>query len=86
MRNLITVVVIAGLAWYGYTRHQETATRSPAQTSSGTESASPFRCDGRNRCSEMTSCAEATYFIEHCPNTQMDGDNDGVPCEKQWCR
>jgi hypothetical protein len=33
----------------------------------------------------MTSCAEATYFIENCPNTEMDGDNDGEPCEKQWC-
>ena len=44
------------------------------------------KCDGRTRCSQMTSCAEATYFIEHCPNTEMDGNQDGVPCEKQWCR
>lgn len=43
------------------------------------------RCDGRTHCSQMTSCAEATYFIEHCPNTEMDGNGDGVPCEKQWC-
>jgi hypothetical protein len=34
----------------------------------------------------MTSCAEATYFLQHCPGTTMDGDNDGVPCERQWCR
>ena len=33
----------------------------------------------------MTSCEEATYFIQHCPNTTMDGDHDGVPCEQQWC-
>lgn len=44
-----------------------------------------FRCDGRQHCSQMRSCAEATYFIRHCPNTQMDGNNDGVPCEQQWC-
>ena len=44
-----------------------------------------FSCDGRQHCSQMTSCAEATYFIQHCPNTQMDGNNDGVPCERQWC-
>lgn len=85
MRNLISVMVIAGLAWYGYTRYQEKADRGPTQTSPGTESASPFHCDGRKRCSEMTSCEEATYFIRHCPNAQMDGDNDGVPCETQWC-
>ena len=44
-----------------------------------------FTCDGRTHCSQMRSCAEATYFIQHCPNTQMDGNNDGVPCESQWC-
>lgn len=47
--------------------------------------AQPFHCDGRTRCSQMTSCAEATYFIKQCPGTQMDGDGDGVPCESQWC-
>ena len=44
-----------------------------------------FECDGRQHCSQMSSCAEATYFIKHCPNTKMDGDRDGVPCERQWC-
>lgn len=29
----------------------------------------------------MTSRAEAVFFSENCPNTKMDGDNDGVPCE-----
>jgi hypothetical protein len=43
------------------------------------------RCDGRTHCSHMRSCEEAKYFIQHCPNTQMDGDRDGVPCEEQWC-
>lgn len=43
------------------------------------------RCDGRTHCSQMRSCGEAQYFIQHCPNTQMDGDRDGVPCERQWC-
>jgi cold shock CspA family protein len=47
--------------------------------------ASPYSCDGRTMCSQMRSCAEATYFIRHCPNTQMDGDDDGRPCESQWC-
>jgi len=47
--------------------------------------AEQFTCDGRTHCSQMRSCEEATYFIQHCPNTKMDGNNDGVPCEKQWC-
>lgn len=44
-----------------------------------------FRCDGRTHCSHMTSCAEATFFLRNCPDTKMDGDHDGIPCEQQWC-
>jgi cold shock CspA family protein len=44
-----------------------------------------YKCDGRTYCSQMTSCEEAKFFISHCPNTEMDGDNDGNPCESQWC-
>ena len=46
---------------------------------------SQFTCDGRTHCSQMRSCAEAKYFLQNCPNTQMDGNNDGEPCEQQWC-
>lgn len=52
---------------------------APAATSSG------YRCDGRTFCSQMRSCEEAKYFLAHCPGSQMDGDGDGIPCEKQWC-
>ena len=47
---------------------------------------SNYRCDGRQHCSQMTSCAEATFFLKNCPDTKMDGDMDGIPCEEQWCR
>ena len=40
-----------------------------------------FKCDGRQYCSQMTSRAEAEFFIKNCPNTRMDGDKDGIPCE-----
>lgn len=33
----------------------------------------------------MTSCEEATFFLRNCPGVKMDGNNDGIPCEKQWC-
>jgi endonuclease YncB( thermonuclease family) len=49
-------------------------------------SAAAYRCDGRTQCSQMRSCAEATWFLQHCPGVQMDGNHDGVPCERQWCR
>jgi hypothetical protein len=55
----------------------------------GNASAEPvggYKCDGRIYCSQMTSCEEATYFLRNCPGVKMDGNNDGVPCEQQWCR
>jgi len=42
-------------------------------------------CDGRKYCSQMMSCAEAKYFLANCPGVKMDGDKNGIPCEKQWC-
>lgn len=43
-----------------------------------------FKCDGRTHCSQMRSYEEALYFLRNCPNTQMDGNNDGEPCERQF--
>ncbi|MEM5533141.1 cold shock domain-containing protein [Pseudoalteromonas arctica] len=40
-----------------------------------------FTCDGRQYCTEMRSREEAVFFINNCPNTKMDGDSDGKPCE-----
>jgi cold shock CspA family protein len=40
-----------------------------------------FECDGRQYCSQMNSRDEALFFIRTCPNTKMDGDHDGNPCE-----
>ena len=45
-----------------------------------------YRCDGRTYCSQMTSCDEAKFFLRNCPGVKMDGNNDGVPCERQWCQ
>lgn len=44
-----------------------------------------FYCEGKTHCSHMSSCEEAKFYINNCPNTKMDGDGDGVPCERQWC-
>ena len=44
-----------------------------------------FSCDNRKYCTQMTSCAEATYFLSHCPGVKLDGNRDGIPCEQQWC-
>lgn len=61
---------------------------APSREAAAPEALAPqagFRCDGRRYCSQMKSCAEATYFLAHCPGVKMDGDKNGVPCEQQWC-
>ena len=67
------------------TSQTEQANSASASSASANKSLNA-RCDGRTRCSQMTSCEEATFFIKNCPDTQMDGDNDGIPCESQWCQ
>ena len=68
------------------TLHGNRAAPPVVPASSAAEaSSSGYRCDGREHCSQMTSCTEATWFIRHCPNTKMDGDNDGIPCEQGIC-
>lgn len=61
---------------------------TPSSSSGGDSSVDKagYRCDGRTYCSQMTSCNEAKFFLKNCPGTKMDGDGDGVPCEKQWCQ
>lgn len=90
---VLIAALIAGGAW-GYRHFQQASHRrqlenlpaeSPRPVAAPTEPATNFRCDGRTQCAQMTSCAEATWFINHCPGTQMDGNHDGVPCERQWC-
>ncbi|HRO57523.1 MAG TPA: excalibur calcium-binding domain-containing protein [Nitrosomonas europaea] len=67
-------------------RRAAAAAASPREASPAPNTASSsFRCDGRKYCSQMTSCAEAKYFLAKCPGVKMDGDNDGIPCEEQWC-
>lgn len=63
-------------------------TESPSQTNEviTPPSNSNDKCDGRTHCSQMTSCKEATFFINNCPDTKMDGDMDGIPCEMQFCQ
>lgn len=90
VERIVGVVIFAMIAYVGYgflapkfnrsSSEPAAVLSSPAAASSGR-----FQCDGRTHCSQMTSCAEATYFIRNCPNTQMDGNGDGVPCESQWC-
>lgn len=90
----LAVLALAAIAAYGYQRYAafdavpsnlSTITPSVPVSRADATNGQSFACDGRTQCAQMTSCAEAVYFVQNCPNTQMDGNNDGEPCEQQWC-
>jgi len=87
--RVIAVFAIAAIGAYAYLRligpSASTSTSTPRPGISSVPSSANYQCDGRTMCSQMHSCAEAKYFLRHCPGTKMDGDNDGEPCEQQWC-
>jgi hypothetical protein len=98
MKKIIVILIVLALGWYGnqkyrgYKQEQPSGTSEAAAVNHGRTTSevpsdrSPFKCDGRTYCSQMTSCEEAKFFLKNCPNTKMDGNNDGIPCERQWCK
>ncbi|MCU8072251.1 MULTISPECIES: excalibur calcium-binding domain-containing protein [unclassified Shewanella] len=96
--TIIPLLIIVAIVIFGFKQYQEfneapAIDEVPVLTNEDTqpmpiyESATPrFQCEaGKTHCSHMSSCAEATFYIQNCPNTQMDGNGDGIPCERQWC-
>ncbi|MEO6926129.1 MAG: cold shock domain-containing protein [Rhodanobacter sp.] len=87
--GILGALLLAAMAALAYVSWKHIAPpphrQSAAKVAPATAPVQLFSCDGRTRCSQMTSCAEATYFLDHCPGTTMDGNHDGVPCQSQWC-
>ena len=63
------------------TRALSASTAAPTSAASS----SGFTCAGKRRCGEMTSCEEAKFYLTSCGVRSLDGNHDGVPCEK-LCR
>ena len=82
---LLLVVVAGGYVMSRYQTLLPARTKPPVTSAAQEPSTPAYQCDGRTRCPQMSSCEEAMFFIRHCPDTKMDGDNDGIPCEDQWC-
>ena len=95
MKKLIILVIIGLAGWQIYQKQTTPVitnadlellnTRSEIVEESSSLYEQQYSCDGREHCSQMSSCEEATFFIQNCPNTKMDGDHDGIPCESQHC-
>lgn len=90
---LVLACAVMAAAYWQFDRRQHNVRAAEAlfqqpPAAAGNALATPpsfYRCDGRQHCSQMTTCAEAQYFLKNCPDVKMDGDGDGVPCEQQLC-
>ena len=59
---------------------------SSSAAASGKDSSSTgFKCGEKRTCGQMSSCAEARFYLNECGLNRLDGDNDGTPCES-LCR
>lgn len=94
LQRIAFALILVALGGYAYTQFASYGSRpsatapvtlDPPRTLTPNPPVTAFRCDGRIHCSQMTSCEEAKFFLKNCPGTRMDGNNDGVPCEQQWC-
>lgn len=85
--SLLTAGAVLAIGFVGYNTYvsRQHAFTLPMASPAAEATKQSFSCDGRTHCSQMTSCAEAEYFLKHCPGVQMDGNGDGEPCEQQWC-
>ena len=87
-RSFLPVIVFALLiaaGAYGARRFVPSEIFQGIDVNQQSPRAQAFRCEGKIHCSQMNSCEEARFYLDSCPGVQIDGDGDGVPCEKQWC-
>ena len=86
----VFLILIFSYAGYIYVNHpngnRTVPFHTPSKTGDTINIQEQFRCEGKKYCSEMTSCSEAVFYMKNCPDTKMDGDHDGIPCEQQWCQ
>ena len=84
--NLLPAMIVIGIAVFIYNK----VSQEPSVTTHVTPQVQPvrpiekFQCQGKVWCTEMGSYEEAVFYLRNCPGTKMDGDGDGVPCERQF--
>lgn len=81
----IALLIGAGSTIFNHFKSGNVQSVSTGTQHSSTSNSSRYTCAGKTRCNQMTSCEEATFYLQNCTGTMMDGDGDGVPCESQWC-
>jgi hypothetical protein len=88
---IVVLAAVAAVVWWRTPHAPEpissnSTLTNPESGAQFAQQAPTFHCEGKTHCSEMRSCEEATFYLKNCPGVKIDGDNDGVPCESQFCQ
>lgn len=93
MKKLITVFLVVA---FGFTptlvmakhssHHYNSHNSNYDDSNSNSNSNSNYddRCSGKHYCSDVHTYAEAKWVLNNCPDVHMDGDDDNIPCERQF--
>ncbi|MEQ1516523.1 MAG: cold shock domain-containing protein [Usitatibacteraceae bacterium] len=96
--TLVSVVLVCAIAAFGWQKYStlRDAHRFGSSSTSQSEpladrvvpvsASNMFSCEGKTTCTQMTSCEEAKFYLKNCPGVTIDGDGNGIPCERQWCK
>lgn len=88
IKNIIKSIIVLAIiifAWLVYSDYDKKNKQGDYSFPEVQDTRSSFECLGKVHCSEMSSCDEAKYYLHNCPDTQLDPDGDGIPCESGLC-
>ena len=85
LKNIFFLIVVI-IIWMAFVYEGDETGNNPfpdfGNSSPQAEISMPdFGCAGKRTCAEMDSCEEAEFYMRNCPDTRLDPDGDGIPCE-----
>ena len=87
--NFLSIIMVIGIAVFIYSKVSKEKIsvdqiKVPTFEIQQLKQEEQFQCEGKTWCSDMSSYEEAVFYLRNCPGTKMDGDGDGIPCERQF--
>jgi len=67
--------------WRHGTKSGRSTDASAPAVAHAAPSSGEFLCGEKSTCRQMSSCAEAQFYLRQCGLSKLDKDGDGVPCE-----